>query len=98
MTAAKTNITAHAMKRYAQRCPGGPGLEHELASLKPPTKRQWKCITSRPRKGPQASRGPRWRDRIMVSANDVVVVIAERDDGYRSVMTCWRLEPRRKAA
>lgn len=94
----KTNITAHALKRYAQRCAGGPGLWHKLASLKPPTKRQWKSITSRPRKGPEANRGPRWRDRIMVSANGVVVVIAERDDGYRSVMTCWRLEPRRKVA
>lgn len=98
MTASKTNITAHAARRYAQRCPDGPGLELELARLKVPSKRQWQAIKSRVHKSSGSPRGVRWRERIMVSALGTVVVIAERDDGYRSVLTCWRLEPRRKVA
>lgn len=85
-------ITRHAEQRYQQRCPGGPGLEIELRTLRRPTKRQWQRVKARlSRPGERALR----RVQVRVTDQDTVVLIAEGAAGRLCVVTCWKLEERR---
>lgn len=85
-------ITRHAEQRYQQRCPGGPGLEVELRTLRRPTKRQWQRVKARlSRPGERALR----RVQVRVTDQDTVVLIAEGAAGRPCVVTCWKLGDRR---
>lgn len=81
-------ITRHAEQRYQQRCPGGPGLEVELRTLRRPSKRQWQRVKTRLRRhGESAKRSVQ----VRITDRETVVLIAEGAAGLLCVVTCWKL-------